>query len=290
MLYVSQLCKFKKLDRHATLTMTLIIAKSSLQGALLRGNPFILIALSCLTFSFVLPGYAENTVPHPPKQNWSFNGPFGTFKRDELQRGFQVYKEVCSACHSLKHIRFRDLKGIGFKEVEIKALAAEYEVTDGPNADGQMFQRKALPSDVIPGPFPNDNAARAANNGALPPDQSLLVKAREGGADHIHAIMMGYVEPPEGVKVDPGRHYNEYFPGGQISMAKPLTDGQVTYADGTNATVEQMSHDVAAFLAWTAEPEMEARKQMGVKVLAYLLFMTVMFYLTMRRIWRDVKK
>lgn len=232
--------------------------------------------------------HAEN-VPHPPKQNWSFNGPFGTFKRDELQRGFQVYKEVCSACHSLKRIRFRDLKGIGFKEIEIKAIAAGYEVTDGPNAEGQMFQRKAIPSDSFPSPYPNDNAARTTNNGALPPDQSLIVKAREGGADFIYALMTGYTEPPIGVTVDAGRHYNKYFPGGQISMEKPLTEGQVTYADGTKATVEQMSHDVSAFLAWAAEPEMEERKEMGVKVLAYLLFMTVIFYLTMRRIWKGVK-
>ncbi len=241
---------------------------------------FILLTLSC---------HAENAAHHPLQQNWSFNGPFGTFKRDELQRGFQVYKEVCSACHSLKRIRFRDLKGIGFKEIEIKAIAAGYEVTDGPNAEGQMFQRKALASDPFPSPYPNDNTARTVNNGALPPDQSLIVKAREGGADYIYALMTGYTEPPAGVTVDAGRHYNMYFPGGQISMAKPLTEGQVTYADGTKATVEQMAHDVSAFLAWTAEPEMEQRKEMGVKVLAYLLFMTVIFYLTMRRVWKGVK-
>jgi len=238
----------------------------------------------------IIPCHADNAVPHLPKQNWSFNSAFGTFKRNELQRGFQVYKEVCSACHSLKRIRFRDLKSLGFKESEIKTIAAGYEVKDGPNAEGEMFQRKALPSDAIPSPYPNDNAARATNNGALPPDLSLIVKAREGGADYVHALMNGYIDPPAGIVIEGGRHYNQYFPGGQISMAKPLTDGQVTYADGTSATVEQMSRDVSTFLAWAAEPETEQRKQMGVKVMAYLLFMTVIFYFAMRRIWRDVKK
>ncbi|MBY0281936.1 MAG: cytochrome c1 [Alphaproteobacteria bacterium] len=245
---------------------------------------FLALALSTITLC-----HAETTTPHPPKQKWSFQGAFGTFKRDELQRGFQVYKEVCSACHSLKRIRFRDLKSLGFNEAEIKAIAAGYEVKDGPNADGEMFQRKALPSDAIPSPFPNDNAARAANNGALPPDLSLIVKAREGGADYVHALMNGYTAPPAGIVIEGGRHYNQYFPDGQISMAKPLTDGQVTYADGTEATVDQMSRDVTTFLAWAAEPEAEQRKQMGVKVIAYLLFMTVIFYFTMRRIWKGVR-
>lgn len=242
----------------------------------------------CLMFLAMGACYADQTPPLP-KQSWSFSGLFGTFKRDELQRGFQVYKEVCSVCHSLKRVRFRDLKGIGFKEAEVKAIASGYEVTDGPNAEGQPFQRKALPSDAIPSPFPNDNAARTANNGALPPDLSLITKAREGGADYVHALMNGYGQPPAGMIVGEGRHYNQYFAGAEIAMAKPLVDGQVVYADGTVSTVQQMSHDVTAFLAWAAEPEMESRKQMGIKVMAYLLIMSIIFYLTMRRIWKDVR-
>jgi ubiquinol-cytochrome c reductase cytochrome c1 subunit len=245
----------------------------------------ILLALAMITVSC----HAENSMPLVLQKKWSFSGIFGTFKRDELQRGFQVYKEVCSACHSLKRIRFRNLKSLGFKDAEVKTIAATYEVTDGPNAEGQMFQRKAMPSDAIPSPYPNDNAARASNNGALPPDLSLIVKAREGGANYIYALMNGYVEPPAGIVVEGGRYYNQYFPGGQISMAKPLNEGQVSYADGTKASLEQMSHDVSVFLAWAAEPETEERRKTGVKVMVYLLVMTVIFYLTMRRIWRDVR-
>ena len=152
-----------------------------------------------------------------------------------------------------------------------------------------MFKRKALPSDTFVSPYDNDNAARAANNGAFPPDQSLLAKARVGGADYLYALLIGYQNPPDGERVDTGRYYNIYFPGNQISMAPPLTEGQVTYADGTKATVEQMSHDIVTFLAFAAEPEMEQRKRMGVKVMIYLAVMTVIFYLTMRKIWAGVK-
>ncbi len=244
----------------------------------------ILTLLILLSF----PCFAEHI--EVPKQKWSFNGPFGTFKKDALQRGFQVYKEVCSTCHSMKHLAYRNLNALGFNEAEIKAIAAEHEITNAqPNLDGQMFKRKALPSDTFVSPYDNDNAARAANNGAFPPDQSLLVKARVGGADYLYALLVGYQSPPDGERVDAGRHYNIYFPGNQISMAPPLTEGQVTYADGTKATVAQMSHDVVTFLAFAAEPEMEQRKRMGVKVMIYLAVMTVIFYLTMRKIWAGVK-
>ncbi len=221
-----------------------------------------------------------------PAQRWSFSGPFGTFDRAALQRGYQVYKEVCASCHSMSLIRFRDLSALGFNEDEIKAIAAEYEVTDGPNDQGEMFQRPAKPSDKFKAPFPNDNAARAANNGALPPDLSLMSKARKGGADYVYALLTGYSDqPPAGVTLMEGMSYNKYFPGHQIGMPKPINPDQVTFADGTKATVEQMSHDVSTFLAWTAEPELEARKRLGVKVILFLIIFTGLLYATKRKVW-----
>jgi ubiquinol-cytochrome c reductase cytochrome c1 subunit len=223
-----------------------------------------------------------------PAQPWTFSGPFGTFDRAALQRGYQVYKEVCASCHSMHLIRFRDLGALGFNEDEIKAIAAEYEVTDGPNDQGEMFQRPAKPSDKFKSPFPNDNAARAANNGALPPDLSLMSKARKGGPDYVYAILTGYSDPPQGVTLMEGMSYNKYFSGHQIGMPKPLNPDQVTFADGTKATVEQMSHDVSTFLGWTAEPELEARKRLGVKVILFLLIFTGLLYATKRKVWSAV--
>ncbi len=224
-----------------------------------------------------------------PTQSWSFSGIFGTFDRAAAQRGYQVYKEVCSACHAMKQIRFRDLAALGFNEEEIKALAAEIEVTDGPNDEGQMFQRPGRPSDRFKAPFANDKAARAANNGAYPPDLSLMVKARKGGPDYLYAVLVGYSEPKSGeITVPEGMHYNEYFPGHLIAMPKPLNPDQVTYADGTKATVEQMARDVTAFLAWTAEPEMEYRKALGVKTILFLILMAFLFYGVKRKVWAEV--
>jgi ubiquinol-cytochrome c reductase cytochrome c1 subunit len=222
------------------------------------------------------------------KENWSFSGPFGTFNRDELQRGFQVYKEVCSTCHSLKHLNYRNLSSLGFSQQEVKAIASNYEVTDGPNDDGQMFQRKAVPSDAFVDPFPNEKAARAANNGSFPPDLSLITKARAGGPGYVYALLTGFRPAPPGIKLGDNMHYNIVFPGNQIAMTPPLTEGQVTYADGTPSSVEQMSRDVVAFLSWAAEPEMEERKQLGVRVLFYLAIMTLVFYLAKRKIWQNI--
>ncbi len=252
---------------------------------------FLLIICCFSSQTFISNSHADEShhTPKLPKVDWTFSSLFGVFKRDQLQRGYQVYKEVCAACHGIKRVSYRNLNALGFSEAAIKALAAERLVQDGPNSDGKMFDRPALPKDAMAGPFPNDNAARAANNGALPPDLSLIVKARLGGADYIHALLTGYVKPPAGKTIDAGRHYNAYFPGHEISMAPPLREGQVTYSDGTSASVAQMSKDVVTFLAWAAEPEMEARKQLGVKVFLYLLLMTGLFYATMRRIWRGVK-
>ena len=224
----------------------------------------------------------------PPEQKWSFDGLFGTYDRAAAQRGFLVYNTVCAACHGLSLVAYRNLAGVGFKEEEIKAIAAAKEVSDGPNDQGEMFARPGRPADRFAKPFANDNAARAANNGALPPDLSLITKARKGGADYIHALLVGYKEPPTGVQMMEGMQYNAYFPGNQIAMLPPLTEGQVEYADGTKATIPQMAHDVSTFLTWAAEPEMEERKRLGVKVLLFLIVLTAMLYALKRQIWTDV--
>lgn len=222
------------------------------------------------------------------KQKWSFEGPTGTFKQDTLQRGYQVYKEVCSACHGLKQISYEKLMGIGLSKNAVKALAAEHDQPDL-NDEGQPTQRKGIISDKIHSPFANDKAARAANNGALPPDLSLITKARAGGANYVHALITGFRPAPAGSHITEGMHYNPYFPGHQIAMAPPLFEGQVKFADGTKASVDQMARDVVTFLSWAAEPEMEQRKQMGVKVLFYLVILTIVLYLSKRKIWKGIR-
>ncbi|MDA1089930.1 MAG: cytochrome c1 [Proteobacteria bacterium] len=224
-----------------------------------------------------------------PERDWSFNGMFGTFDRGSQQRGFQVYKEVCASCHSLRLLAYRNLAGIGMSADQIKAVAAEFEVTDGPNAEGAMYTRPARPSDRFAAPFANDNAARTANNGALPPDLSLMAKARKGGADYLHALLTGYKEaPPEGVTLSEGMQYNTYFAGNQIAMAAPFADSAVEYADGTKATKDQIATDISTFLAWAAEPELEERKRLGIKVLLFLIVLTAMLYAVKRQVWKDL--
>jgi len=227
--------------------------------------------------------------PEPPHQQWPFEGVFGTYDTAASQRGFQVYKEVCSACHAVKHLAFRNLEEIGYTEDQVKGIAAQYQVTDGPNDEGQMFQRPARPSDPIPGPFPNDQAARAANNGALPPDLSLITKAREGGPDYVYAILNGFKDAPPGFKLLEGTYYNQYFTGHQIKMPPPLTQtDQLKYADGTQATVPQMSHDVVSFLSWAAEPNLNDRHRIGFKVILFLIIATGVFYAAKRKIWSRI--
>ncbi len=230
---------------------------------------------------------AAQDVPLPP-QSFSFDGPFGTFDRAAAQRGFQVYKEVCSACHSMKEMYYRNLEGIGLTPAQVAAVAATVTVPGPLDDSGQPTERPALPADHFRSPFPNDAAARAANNGALPPDQSVLEKAREGGATYIYDLLNGYRDPPAGMKVGTGLYYNLYFAGQQIGMPQPLHDGQVTYTDGTPATVEQMSRDVVTFLTFAANPEMEERKRMGVKIVLFLIGMTCVTYAVKRKIWADV--
>ncbi|MBM3487677.1 MAG: cytochrome c1 [Alphaproteobacteria bacterium] len=238
--------------------------------------------------SAAAPAWAAGETPKPPAQRWSFDGLFGTFDRGSLQRGFQVYKEVCAACHALNQIYYRHLTQIGFTEDQVKQIAAEYEVTDGPNDQGEMFTRPARPSDRARRPFANEPAARAANNGAYPVDLSLVVKARFNGPDYLYALMTGYTDPPANVTLPDGMNYNTYFPGQQIAMAPPLQPDGVTYADGTRATVGQMARDVTMFLSWTSEPEMETRKRMGVKVILFLLVLTGMLYAVKRKVWAAV--
>ncbi len=230
---------------------------------------------------------AENQKP-PRKQVWAFDGIFGHVDKQAAQRGFQVYKEVCSACHSLNRIAFRNLQDLGFSEAEVKALAAGYQVTDGPNDQGEMFQRPGKPSDYFPLVYANEQQARALHQGAAPPDLSLIIKARHDGANYVYSLLTGFTSPPPDVQLSPGQNYNPYFPDGKLMMPPPLSDGQVTYADGTASSVDQMSRDVVTFLQWAAEPEMEARKEMGIKVLVYLAILTAFLYVAKRNVWRKL--
>ena len=244
-------------------------------------------AILSAAFALGLAGAAQaSEAVHIPKQEWPHSGVFGTIDKASAQRGFQIFKEVCATCHSAKLVPIRTLAGIGFNEDELKAIAAGYEVQAGPNDAGEMFMRPGIPADRFPSPFPNDNAARAANNGALPPDLSLMAKARVGGEDYLYAFLTGFEEnPPEGVTLMPGMNYNKYFPGHQVGMPNILMPDGVTYADGTPATVQQQAHDVTTFLTFIAEPHMDARKQMGVKVILFLIVLAGLMYATKRKLW-----
>ena len=226
------------------------------------------------------------------KTDWSFKGLFGKFDRGSLQRGYQVYTEVCSSCHSMKYLSYRNLAEKGgpeFTEAQAKSIAASFEVTDGPNTDGEMFTRPGKLSDKFVMPYENVKAAQAANGGAYPPDMSVLVKARSGGANYIYSLLHGYKDPPSGVTLYEGVHYNKYMYGNKIKMANPLSDGLVEYADGTESNVEQMSKDVTTFLMWAAEPHLEARHQMGFKAIVYLIILTILVYFSMKRIWSRIE-
>jgi ubiquinol-cytochrome c reductase cytochrome b/c1 subunit len=247
-----------------------------------------------------------HNAPVPPRQKWSFAGPTGMFDRGQLQRGFKVYKEVCATCHSMNYLSFRNLAepgGPGYTPAQAAAVAAEYKIKDGPNDAGEMFERPGRPADRFPAPFPNEQAARAANGGAFPPDMSLIAKARtyergfpwflfdivslyqEQGPDYIVALMTGYEDAPKGFTLPAGTNYNKYFPGHAIGMPKPINDGQVTYEDGSPQTVEQYSKDVTAFLMWAAEPHMEARKRIGGQVLIFLVLLSGLLYFTKKKVW-----
>ena len=226
------------------------------------------------------------------KTDWSFKGLFGKFDRGALQRGYQVYTEVCASCHSMKYLSYRNLAEKGgpeFSEAEAKVIAASFEVTDGPNADGEMFIRPGKLSDKFVMPYDNVEAATAANGGAYPPDMSVLIKARSGGADYIYSLLQGYNEPPAGITLDEGVYYNKYMYGNKIKMASPLSDGIVEYSDGTETSIEQMSKDITTFLMWTAEPHLESRHRMGFKAIVYLIILTTLVYFSMKKIWSRVE-
>ena len=234
---------------------------------------------------------AENTAKFL-ETDWTFKGLFGKFDRASLQRGYQVYTEVCASCHSMKYLSYRNLSEKGgpeFSEAEAKAIAASFEVTDGPDSTGEMFTRPAKLSDKFVMPYANDEEAKSANGGAYPPDMSVLVKARKGGADYVYSLLLGYEDPPSGIKLDDGVYYNKYMYGNKIKMSNQLSDGLVEYSDGTNASVEQMAKDVTTFLMWTAEPHLETRHKMGFKAIVYLIILTVLVYFSMKRIWSRIE-
>jgi ubiquinol-cytochrome c reductase cytochrome c1 subunit len=235
------------------------------------------------------PARAAGEVPVFPDTRFTFDGLFGTFDRGQLQRGFQVYKEVCAACHAMRQLSYRNLLEIGLTEAQVRNIAAQFQVVDGPNDLGEMFERPARLSDRFRRPFPNEQAARSANNGAYPPDLSVMVKARKSGADYMYALLTGYQDPPAGFQLMDGMNYNRYFPGHQIAMPNVLNPGQLEFADGTEATVSNMARDVTAFLAWAAEPELEQRKRMGVRIILFLIVLGGLTYAVKRKIWADVK-
>jgi len=263
-------------------------------------------ALAALVLGAPHAASAQEAMAKPERQYWSFWGPLGTFDRGQLQRGFKVYREVCAACHGMKLVAFRSLAqpgGPGFTEPQAKTVAAEYQITDGPNDRGEMFQRPGRLSDYILSPDPNEQAARARFNGALPPDLSVIAKARsyetgfprfifdaftqyqEGGVDYIYAYLNGYADPPPNLKVGEGQFYNRYFPGHLTAMRPPLQKDQVEYPDGSPQTPEQYSKDVTAFLMWAAEPHLEARKRIGFQVMIFLLVFAGLMFFVKRRVW-----
>tara|TARA_B100001778_G_C18553281_1_gene614094 strand:- start:217 stop:990 length:774 start_codon:yes stop_codon:yes gene_type:complete len=251
----------------------------------------LILILSAVFFSFLsLTAFAAGTKIEYPEQNWSFSGLFGIFDKASAQRGYQVYREVCSGCHGMRLINYRNLSALGYNTEELKALAAEFEVQDGPNDEGEFFTRPGRPSDKFISPYPNKQAARAANGGAYPPDLSLIIKARANGANYLHALLSGYTEPPKDMKVPDGMYYNSFYSGNLIAMPQPLYDDGITYFDGTKATKDQMATDVTTFLAWASEPELEKRKRLGVTVISFLLVFSMLAYFSMKQIWAPIKK
>ena len=251
---------------------------------ILLNRIILIIFISTVSFSV----HSEETNKNYVKTNWSFKGIFGTFDRASLQRGYQVYQEVCSVCHSAQHLSYRNLSEKGgpeFSVEEAKAIAAQFEVEDGPNSVGEMFMRPGRLSDKFVKPYPNVEASTAANGGAYPPDMSVLAKARKGGADYIYSLLLGYEEAPTGFELDEGVYYNKYMSGNRIKMLAPLSDGLVEYSDGTQSTTAQMAKDVTTFLVWAAEPHLESQHRMGFKVIIYLIILLTLVYMSKQKVW-----
>jgi len=255
----------------------------------IQAKPLVsgLVGFSSLTAGTI--AYCSSDHIEAPAYGWSHDGAFGSYDYAAIRRGFQVYREVCASCHALEHIYFRNLVGVTHTEEQVKQIAEEYDIVDGPNAEGEMFERPGKLSDKIPGPYANLEAGRAANNGAYPPDLSLMVKARPGGIDYIFALLTGYIDAPAGKSILPGLNYNPYFPGGAIAMARQLQDGQIVYEDGTAATTSQMAKDVSVFLAWCAEPEHDDRKKMGVQFMGGLMIALALSVYYKRLKWSVLK-
>jgi len=256
---------------------------------LIRLNSFLINIIFFIFISVISnPAYSEEKNVDLLKINWSFKGLLGTFDRSSLQRGYQVYQEVCSACHSIQYLSYRNLSEKGgpeFTEEEAKAIAAQFEVLDGPNSEGEMFTRPGRPSDKFVKPFPNVEAATAANGGAYPPDMSVLAKARKGGADYIYSLLLGYEDAPTDFELDEGVYYNKYMSGNKIKMTAPLSDGLVEYSDGTQATTAQMAKDVTTFLVWASEPHLESQHRMGFKAIIYLIILLTLVYMSKQKVW-----
>ena len=246
-----------------------------------------------LLFGLVFPGtaLAEQGNGHGPEikvQDWSFAPPFGRFDKAQLQRGYKVYQYVCANCHSMRLLSYRNLGepgGPGLSPQAVEALASQVQVADGPDDTGTMFQRPGRPSDRFRSPYPNDQAARAANNGALPPDLSVMAKAREGGPDYLYSLLTGYAKPPADMKMSQGMQYNTAFPGHQIAMPNPLVEGVVEYTDGTPPTVDNYAKDVSAFLMWAAEPKLEERYKVGARIMLFLIVFALIMYFSKRAVW-----
>lgn len=265
-----------------------MIAATQLQGLFRKNGLPVFAAVSTASAASVTL-LDEDDVVHPPHYPWRHQGYFSSFDHAALRRGFQVYRQVCASCHSLQYIRFRELVGVTHTTQEVKDMAQDVDVLDGPNDIGEMFERPGKPYDVMPSPYPNKETGRAANGGAYPPDLSLMVKARHNGADYVMALLTGYCEAPAGKEMMPGLYYNPYFPGGAISMPPPLQDAGVEYEDGTEATISQQARDIAQFLSWTAEPESEDRKKNACKYMVVLAFMALSAGYYKRWKWSPLK-